>query len=50
MVEGGYGAITDAMTAGLDVRLSCPVTRVEDHEDGVRVTTATGQLLGADKL
>ena len=45
MVREGYSAITDALAAGLDLRLNCPVTRVEDSEVGVRVVSATGAAL-----
>ena len=42
MVHEGYGAITDALAASLDLRLSCPVVRIEDDDSGVRVVTAAG--------
>jgi hypothetical protein len=44
MVVGGYSSILAAMAARLDVRLSCPVMSVEDGNDGVRVTVASGLL------
>jgi phytoene dehydrogenase-like protein len=47
MVKGGYGAITQAMTVGLDVRLGTPVSSVkhtggDSDKGGVVVTTAVG--------
>ena len=42
MVPAGYGAITDALAAQLDVRLNCPVASVTDGMDGVLVVTQTG--------
>ena len=38
----GYGAVVDAMAAGLDVRLGWPAARVELTDDGVRVTSQSG--------
>ena len=45
MVKGGYGAITAALAAGLNVRLSCPVARVSDDSSGVHITLADGASL-----
>jgi len=42
MVPAGYGAITDALAAQLDVRLNCPVASITDGMDGVLVVTETG--------
>ena len=41
--EGGYAAVVDAMAAGLDVRLDWPVAQVDLTDDGVTVTSASGQ-------
>ena len=43
MVKGGYGAITAALAAGLNVRLSCPVVCISDDSSGVHVTLADGK-------
>ena len=43
MIKGGYGAITAALAAGLNMRLSCPVVRVSDDSSGVHVTLADGE-------
>ena len=50
MVKGGYGAITAAMTEGLDVRLDTPVSSVkytagDGDKGGVVVTTAAGEAI-----
>ena len=42
MVPGGYGALTDALAARLDVRLLSPVARVAYSGAGVQVTTVSG--------
>ena len=41
MVAGGYAAITDALAAGLDVRVSTPVATVESRSGSVVVTSTT---------
>ncbi len=51
MVKGGYGAITSAMSDGIDVRLGVAVTSITTRADGdadgdaggVVVTTSTGE-------
>jgi hypothetical protein len=45
MVLGGYSAIVEGMASRLDVHLSCPVTAIAETSAGVRVTTASGDLL-----
>ncbi|QWZ09884.1 FAD-dependent oxidoreductase [Nocardioides panacis] len=40
--EDGYGAVVDAMAAGLDVRHDWPVARVDLTEGGVAVTSESG--------
>jgi monoamine oxidase len=40
--DGGYGAVVDAMAAGLDVRRDWPVARVDLTEAGVAVTSTSG--------
>lgn len=40
----GYDALPHALAAGLDVRLSTPVTRIAWGEAGVTVTTAVSEL------
>ena len=42
MVPGGYGALTDALAARLDVCLSTPVTAIAYDGDSVQVKTASG--------
>jgi monoamine oxidase len=50
MIKGGYGAVTDALAEGLDVRTSTPVLSVRrvdgDGDEGyVQVTTDAGETL-----
>lgn len=47
MVRGGYGQITDALAAKLDVRLGCRVALIAAGEASVKVKTLSGtaQLL-----
>ena len=50
MIKGGYGAVTDALAEGLDVRTSAPVSAVRrvdgDGDEGyVQVTTAAGETI-----
>lgn len=40
--NGGHEALMDAMAAGLDIRLSQPVTGIEHGDGGVTITTADG--------
>ena len=42
MVPGGYGALTDALAARLDVRLSMPVASIAYDGDSVQVKAVTG--------
>ena len=42
MVRGGYGQITDALAARLDVRLGQPVTSITAENDLVKVTVKSG--------
>jgi monoamine oxidase len=49
MLAQGYGAITDYLAAGLDIRLNWVVSEIEyDEEEGVSVYTADGTELWAD--
>ena len=41
--EGGYSTVADAMAAGLDVRRGWPVARVDLTDDGVTVTSVSGE-------
>ena len=41
--EGGLGAVTDVLAAGLDVRLDWPAARVDLADSGVSVTSASGR-------
>ena len=43
-VRGGLGDLIERMAAGLPVRLSTPVTRVDQVAQGVRVTTPAGVI------
>ncbi len=40
VLPGGYLRLLEVLTAGLDIRLSTPVSAVARHEGGVTVTTA----------
>ena len=40
-VIGGYALCAEALARGLDIRLSAPVARIEQHETGVRIATAS---------
>ena len=42
MVRGGYGQITDALAARLDVRLGQPVTSISAEDDLVKVRVKSG--------
>jgi monoamine oxidase len=42
--DGGYRALVEAMTAGLDVRLSRPVTEVRVSASGVQLQCAEGEV------
>ena len=42
MVRGGYGQITDALAARLDVRLGQPVTSITAETDLVKVRAKSG--------
>lgn len=44
VVEGGYRTVVEHLAAGIDVRLSTPVTAVDHGADGCVVHTATGEL------
>ena len=53
IVVGGFHNIALALSAGLDIRLSTPVTAVDYTADGsspVRVTTAAGEVVTADAV
>ena len=39
VLAGGYGALAEAMAKDLDVRLGCPVRRIDSHPAHVIVTT-----------
>jgi monoamine oxidase len=43
-VRSGYGAVIAGMAKNLPVRLSTPVTKIEQRAKGVRLTTAKGTL------
>ena len=43
-VRSGYGAVIAGMAKDLPVRLSTPVTKIEQQAKGVRLTTAQGTL------
>ncbi len=43
-VTKGYGALVEAYAAGLDIRLGCPVTRIDHAGKRVRITTPQGAL------
>lgn len=45
MVVGGYSQITDALAAGLDVRLGCAASSISYDDTGVRVTCASGEVV-----
>jgi monoamine oxidase len=40
----GYGALLARLAAGLSVRLSAPVTRIDSYRDRVELTSAEGRL------
>src|SRR5262249_535409 len=40
----GYGALIAKLAAGLPIRLSSPVTRIEWDRNGVEIVTAKGQV------
>ncbi|KAK9826354.1 hypothetical protein WJX81_001448 [Elliptochloris bilobata] len=44
MVRGGYSGLMEPLAARLDVRLGAPVATIADSEDGVRVTTTSGEV------
>lgn len=48
LLEQGYGAITDYLAAGLDIRLEWVVSEIEYGDDGVTVYSANGAGLRAD--
>lgn len=42
MVRGGYGQITDALAARLDVRRNSPVTAISAGENAIKVKLESG--------
>jgi len=48
LLDKGYGAITDYLAAGLDIRLEWVVSGIEYGDDGVTVYSADGAELRAD--
>lgn len=43
VLPAGYGSIMDALAASVaDLRLDTPVASVQDSDDGVTITTASG--------
>jgi hypothetical protein len=47
MIPGGYSQVTAALSSGLDIRLSCPVGRIEYTPRGVRVHLSPSRKGGA---
>lgn len=48
-VKGGSRAYVDKITRGLDTRITSPVSRIERHERGVRITAA-GETRDFDRV
>jgi len=48
ILEQGYGAITDYLADGLDIRLEWVVSEIEYGDDGVTVYSTDGKELSAD--
>jgi polyamine oxidase len=48
LLEQGYGAVTDYLAAGLDIRLEWVVSEIEYGDEGVTVYSADGTELWAD--
>jgi monoamine oxidase len=46
----GYDSLIHVLARGLDIRLSTIVKAIDWHGDGVRVTTAEGQIFAADRV
>lgn len=42
--RAGYGAVIAGLAAGLDIRLNCPVRRIEQRPGGVKVVSNQGDL------
>ena len=49
-VVGGSVLVAERLAAGLDVRLSTPVTTVAHDETGASVTTRSGETITADRV
>ena len=47
---GGYGALVDALADGLDVRTGEAVSKIAYDEEGVTVTSSSGELAGTDVI
>lgn len=45
--EGGYVVLVDALAEGLDIRTSDPVSAIAWGEDGVTLTSASGEHVGS---
>ncbi len=43
-VTGGTQSLAQALAAGLDVRLDSPVRAIQQHDDGVQLTTDQGEV------
>jgi phytoene dehydrogenase-like protein len=48
--DGGYGAIVEAMSSGVDVRFNELVSRISHGGNGVAVTTAAGTIRGSHAI
>ncbi|KAK9805594.1 hypothetical protein WJX72_006757 [[Myrmecia] bisecta] len=50
MVVGGYNSILEALAAKLDVRLATPVSHISDDDDGVKVTSSSGEVFAGQAV
>lgn len=50
VVSGGYMQVVEALSEGLDIRLSQPVSRIVHDASGVTVTTPSGDLRGSHAI
>lgn len=44
MVKGGYSSLMEPLAATVDIRRGVPVSQISYNNEGVRVTSASGEL------